>query len=97
MTITIHEKIGLAQCFAERLRSNLTVAQMDEINWRNAEDGPHSKVCHSHDHCDANELMGYAWCEMFGSDFPLADAATDADMELWNDAWAIAKAAEFWA
>ena len=96
-TITIHEKIGLAQRFAAQLSEALTVHQMQLVNKRNGEEGPHSQVCHSHDFCDANVYMGEAWSDMFGSEFPMADEATDADMEVWNDAWYIAKAAEFWA
>ena len=93
-TITIHEKIGLAQCFSAQLGEALTVHQLQQVNRLNEEDGPHSPVCHSHDFCDANMFMLAAWEEMLGSGTP--DLNDDANNELWADAWAIAKAAGFW-
>lgn len=94
---TIHEKIGLARIFGEKVQEALTVGQFRAMIDRNKTQDPLSPVCHSHDFCDANVLMGDAWQEMFGQPFPMADDATETEMEIWNDAWAIAKAADFFA
>lgn len=93
--LTIHEKIGLADLFSERVKTLLDRAQFNAVLDRNGHDGPGSSVCHTHDFCDANMLMAAAWQEFFGSPVPLGDDWTDEDAEVWNDAWAIAKAAKF--
>lgn len=93
MTITIHEKIGLAQRFAAQLSEALTVHQMQQVNKRNGEEGPHSQVCHSHDFCDANMRMLDAWYDMFGGEPDME--GNDTDITTWNEAWAIAVAAKF--
>jgi len=95
--VSIHDKIGLAKLFGEQVQAALSPTQFRAMVDANKADDPLSPVCHSHDYCDANVLMGAAWLDMFGSEFPFADDAADSDMELWNDAWAIAKAADFFA
>lgn len=92
MTITIHEKIGLAQIFGEKLQEALDDEQLRAAIARNNAEGPHSEVCHSHDFCDANMVMDAAWREMFGQEL---DPTNQAECDIWNDAWAIAKAANF--
>lgn len=93
MTFSIHEKIGLAQIFGEKVQA-LPRDVFAQIIDRNKADGPESNVCHTHDFCDANMLMLEAWQEMFG-DAP--DLDNDDHLAAWNDAWAIAKAAGFFA
>ena len=94
MTISIEEKIGLAQVFSEKVQETLTAAQFREAVYLNKVDGPHSPVCHTHDYCDANMLMAAAWEDFFGQ---APDVASEADAAIWNEAWAIAKAADFFA
>lgn len=77
----------LARAFAEELNSTLTPEQMEEVNLRNTEDTDKS-ICHSHDFTDANQVMLNALAR-FGMDFSVDGTA------LINDAWDIAKCAEF--
>lgn len=50
-------------------------------------------VCHTHDFCDANMAMVEAF-EFFGLDTP-EDQYGATSFKLWNDAWDLAKRAEF--
>jgi len=100
MTASINDKIGLARFFGELLQTALTPDEFAELVERNAMHDPLSSVCYSHDYCDANMVMAEAWENMFGSAFPMLDdndngGPTDTDLELWNDAWAIARGANF--
>ena len=94
MTITIHEKIGLAKLFGEKVQEALSVAEFRAAVDANKSEGPQSGVCHTHDYCDANMLMAAAWQEFFGSE---PDVSKEEDTLIWNDAWEIAKAADFFA
>jgi hypothetical protein len=90
------ETIGLATIFGGKVQERLTREQFREAVERNKAqaEGWANPVCHTHDFCDANVLMLEAWAEMFGGE---PDPASDEDAELINDAWFIAKAAEFFA
>lgn len=92
--ISIQEKIGLAREFSTHLRFELSDEQLKETVRRNAEDESKygADICHSHDFCDANMVMLQAWQEFFGQEPDLND---DADIAIWGDAWAIAKASDF--
>lgn len=46
-------------------------------------------VCHSHDFCDANEVMAEAFAIAIGRPINLQDAR---DRDLWNDGWNVWKA-----
>lgn len=92
----INQTIALARLFGQRVQEALTRSEFREVCHRNKCEPAGSSVCHSHDYCDANVLMGEAWEEMFGRPFPMGEV-TDEDAALWNDAWAIAKAADFFA
>lgn len=94
MTITIHEKIGLAKLFAEKVQEALSRNDLREAIDRNKSEGPQSIVCHTHDFCEANMLMLEAWEEFFGGE---PDSASEEDAAIINEAWAIAKAADFFA
>lgn len=48
----------------------------------------HLNVCHSHDECDANEVMADAWGDVVGADM---DPANERDARRWNAAWAAAR------
>ena len=79
-------KQRLAHRFSGTLRSWLTEAQMDEIVEANANEESRL-VCHSHDHCDANEAMASAFVEVTGKH---VDPMNDEQRELWNAAWDLA-------
>jgi hypothetical protein len=76
----------IANEFSQQLRKTLTAEQMDEVVRLNKEEADKVGVCHSHDFCDANTEM-IAALETLG-----ITRVTDA---LWNEAWKIAKGAEF--
>lgn len=94
MSITLQEKIGLAQLFSLKLHKAITAEEMRTVLARNnaQADMVNDPVCHSHDFCDANMVMFEAWQEMFGGD---PDTMDDADLAIWSEAWTIAKAANF--
>lgn len=71
------------------------VALVMELRRRNAAE-THSAVCHSHDFCDANLVMDAAFKAVTGASIGEREEAgnggmTDAEIELWSDAWHIAK------
>jgi hypothetical protein len=76
----------LAKAFAEELNSTLTAEQMDEVNRLNAEEAD-KNICHSHDFCDANQVM----IDVLGEEFENSDEQN----KLISEAWEIAKNAEF--
>jgi hypothetical protein len=88
----IKQKITLAIDFSDGLKACLTAAQMRECVDRNKAEPVDSDVCHSHDYCDANMVMFEAFQSTFGRE---PDTDNGPDLELWNDAWEIAKAASF--
>lgn len=98
---TIHDTIRLARAFGEQVQETLTVSQFRQVIDGNKAEPENSGICHSHDFCDANVSMHDAFVATFGRnplDTPSADnIMSDADEKLWNDAWAIAKAADFFA
>lgn len=93
----------LAREFSRVLRSWLSPAEMAcAIVGNRAETSP--LVCHSHDYCDANMAMDEAFTTVVGRNVIMpsdveengaSDAQHVADFTLWNEAWNIAKAAEF--
>lgn len=92
MSATVYEKIGIAMMFADKLKEALTFAEFEQMLTRNKEDQWDSPVCHSHDFCDANMVMAEAWQDFFGQE---PDLDNDYEIETWNEAWIIAKAASF--
>ena len=92
MTHTIHQAIAVSQLFSTHIQEALTTHQFRTMNYLNkVEDNP--LVCHSQDYCDANEAMYASICTHLGVDE--VDVGDEAVQALWNDAWAIAKAAGF--
>ncbi len=82
----------LAAAFARHLRAQLNPETMEEVNRLNREEyGPN--VCASHDFCDANMPMAEAFESLFGREVELND---DADLNIWAEAWDLAKAKGFW-
>lgn len=90
----------LAAAFSVELEQTLTYDQFEEVLHRNAaETDP--RICHSHDFCDANQVMLDAlsaigaelgWPEHIWKEF---DASNDEQGALINKAWGIAKEAKF--
>lgn len=90
---------SLAGRFAEYLRRDLTTDELVEvISLNKAETDP--MICHSHDFLDANMTMHEAFTDVVGrepflSDEPAGLDAHQADVDLFNEAWNIAKRADF--
>jgi hypothetical protein len=92
---TIGEKIILAREFGSKVQEELSRADFRSVLELNRND---SAACHTHDFCDANMLMLEAFKVTFERDPVFLTNPEDvADLALWNDAWQIAKAAEFFA
>lgn len=81
----------LAKAFAEEISQALTPEQFDAVNERNASE-TNPNICHSHDYCDANQAMLDA-CDKL--DFHYQPDINDDHGWLFNQAWAIARGAEF--
>lgn len=94
----------LAAEFCRILHEWLTPDQIADAVIKNAvaaTSGDHG-VCHSHDHCDANQAMLDAWEVVFGKgkapafiDSDRTEAEKNAELKITNDAWSIAKASGF--
>lgn len=92
-TATSKVNKALAIEFCKLLRSAIGNIQMQHVIARNEEEtDPHA--CHSHDFCDANEVMAQAWKNTFGKEFDL-DSEDQTQQDIWNDAWTAAKKAGF--
>ncbi|TGT90867.1 MULTISPECIES: hypothetical protein [unclassified Mesorhizobium] len=95
---TIQEKIKLARAFGSLIQGELSPRQFRAMCDANKAEPEDSGVCHSHDYVDANMTMLAAFQATFNRDPAfLSDSEETADLQLWNDAWAIAKAADFFA
>ena len=85
---------ALASEFCAVLRSWLTPEQMEEVVRRNKVE-THPGICHSHDFCDANEVMLQA-----ARNLGLLSQIEDIDErylveDIWDEAWNRAKAEGF--
>lgn len=78
----------LAKEFAARLRDEIGVEKFREAKRLNATPEYGAGICASHDFCDANMTMARAFYDVVGRD---PDMDSDADIDLWNRAWSIAK------
>lgn len=87
-------QIELAQRFSELLKRVIGPSIADVIS-RNALE-ENCDVCHSHDFCDANEVMLQAWkdCGHDPDDITGEDHADEA-RRLWQTSWDIAKEYDF--
>lgn len=85
----------LARAFVRMLAITLSAEKLAEVVRLNASD-PNANhdggVCHSHDFCDANEVMLTAFAEYKGRE---PDLDSDEDMDLCESAWNAAKRAQF--
>jgi hypothetical protein len=78
MQTTKPQHIQLAEKFTELLRATLTDAEWLELIDANANE-TNASVCHSHDYCDANQVM-------LDAISALKIDYTD-EFTLWFDAW----------
>lgn len=83
--------VHTANTFSLVLRQWLTKEQMIEVVKRNRETD-NEALCASHDFCDANMAMLEAFTAANGHE---PSAESDEDTRLWNEAWEMAKAANF--
>ncbi len=81
----------LAAAFSVGLEEELTADQFDEVLSRNASESD-PNICHSHDFCDANEVMAEAFSALDGGELNPTDEKQAA---LVNEAWSIAKRSGF--
>lgn len=98
MTITINNpsnKLRVARAFCKELRAYLTPSLIGKVVARNKRE-ENKSICHSHDFCDANQIMLNAFqrCRLINPASERAQNESDAN-SLWNDAWTIARKAEF--
>jgi hypothetical protein len=96
---TVHDAIALARAFADEVKESFSTAEFREMLDKNKSSHADKGICASHDYCDANMLMLDAWLKTFGREPALLHGCDhdDHDARLWGDAWAIAKAADFFA
>ncbi len=82
----------VADVFSYLLRRRLGPTVMANVVLRNAQETS-KNVCHSHDFCDANQIMSEAFWTVLRRSPDTADE--DHDVPLWNAAWEKAIAARF--
>lgn len=86
----------LAKAFSDEMRAGITAEELAEVNKRNVAEGEGSLICHSHDFCDANMVMYDAWAKVTGAEPPVEFIVNDDRAQaVWQDAWSIAKKANF--
>ena len=91
---TLSQPEILARAFSEQLIKDIGYAKVKEVNARNAvETNP--DVCASHDFCDANMTMLRAFERVTGKAEHELNFESQAEMDLWNSAWSIAKQNNF--
>lgn len=88
----------VAVAFSRVLHEWLTPLQMAKVITRNA--AANDSSCATHDFCDANMAMDEAFKRVLGRGCLLieesaSDEDKQADTDLWNEAWTIAKEAKF--
>jgi len=92
------EQAKVALKFAEVLHEWLTPEQMRMVVARNEGQDHDDPCCASHDFCDANMAMDEAFTKAMGREIKADDihgGYVEADCDLWNGAWAIAKRMNF--
>lgn len=84
----------LAGAFLVQLWQDIGADELARMRDLNATPDYAMPVCASHDFCDANESMASAFSEIMGRPILPDDSEgmTDADCDLWNQAWTIARA-----
>lgn len=96
-------RLELAISFAKVLRESLGEDCVADVVAKNAQPG-RCDDCATHDYCDANEAMARAFEVTFGrppltsadvEDAGESESVLEADTNLWNSAWDLAKRGEF--
>lgn len=77
--------------FSLLLQEQLGERDIDATIARNKKQSD-KNICHSHDFCDANEVMNEAFQKVFGREL---DSDSDFDASVWNNAWKQAKENNF--
>lgn len=82
----------LATKYVSILTDWLTPHQMRMVRKLNASDDYSDGTCASHDFCDASAAMLEAFISVMGYD-PISNESgmADADLDLWEEAWGIAR------
>lgn len=82
---------SLAGKFSEVLKSWLSKSQINAAIKKNKTEA-YKNCCASHDYCDANMTMFEAFTAIVGFEI---DLQSDNHLNLWNEAWDLAKANDF--
>jgi len=85
----------IAREFCLVIREWLSKEQMLLVVERNDAESSKASVCHTHDFCDANMAMDAAFKHLGVDPLPDDSGMTKAVVDLWNEAWSLAKAAKF--
>jgi phosphohistidine phosphatase SixA len=84
----------LARRFSAKVRETLTAEQLAECIALNAAE-QNENICHTHDYCDANELMLSAWHDIEPGFNLLRITHNEKNAARWTIAWDTAKTADF--
>jgi hypothetical protein len=79
----------IAATFCAVIREELSYEEIVRVNQANADD-PNSDICHTHDHCDANQAMLDTWVALTAAPYDSPEAVA-----LQNQAWIEAKRVGF--
>lgn len=88
--------VGAAQLAAEfshQLADSMASHELQQVRIRNAAESDPA-ICHSHDFCDANQVMLDSFESLAGRE---ADVGSAADRAVMDAAWTIARACGFGA
>jgi len=86
---------NIATAFTRILNEWLTPEQIIEVNRKNSTP-EYNNCCATHDYCDSNVAMLEAFKEVMGREHAFADEETlEADTDITNAAWQIAKNKKF--
>lgn len=85
---------ALARMFSAEIVANLSETDLEAVRHRNSSDPDawNGKVCHTHDFIDANDCMLHAWVKLTRTD---SSPDSEQHADLMDEAWALAKKAEF--
>jgi hypothetical protein len=81
----------LAREFARLIR--LAITNPGAMHFIQENSDPNDAVCYTGDYCDSNMVMDEAFTKVTGHEI---DMENDADRDLWNEAWTMAKANRFY-
>ena len=82
----------LAREFSRLLLAYIGLEDMETVNYLHDLDGPESGICHTHDYCDANQIMIDAIQNIIGGEYGF----DLDDCNCLNQAWNMARRNEFY-